>query len=526
MANELAAPALRRALNQVAAFDYVTVENAPTYRAIMQVFFEARQRYVIELRARDVREQLELSNLHFELATDEALDRHLDQLVAWGNLAHAHDPGAVSRLEDFYKKRFVFHLTAVGEAAHRAVLEVEATAGRSGSLQSTMLAKIRDALAALSKEGQSNSPSPDTLFRLLHDLHSAFGTLTEEANHFIGAIDRSDTGPAAEERFMLYKHALLAYISRFIEQLRRLSGEIRAAIDAVRQSGERRLIELASRSSDLPPSLGHEDPAQLWREDQHRRWAGMCAWFQGDLAAGSPPVVDRLAQVARDAVIALTRTLVRLNERRTRPVDRAADFRALARWFTQASDDRAAHLLWSKAFGLAPARHFDLAEADHELVPPSTSWWDAPPVEVPIRLRSHGAVSTAGRPSAAADHALAREWIAQKRRQEQRVLQEAIRRFTGRGPLTLSTLGTLTSPELDVLLTFIDEALASGRRADGSRVARSSDGRFVVTLHPPPPEQAALVTIDVPTGRLSCLDYRIQVEDAQAHAPLRVRSLP
>lgn len=150
-------PVGRRALHHVAAFQYVIVENAPTYRAIMQAFFEARQRYVIELRARDVIEMLAASSHHFELADEAALDRHLEQLVTWGNLAHAHDPGAVSRLEDFYKKRFVYHLTAVGEAAHRAVLEVVATVGRSGSLQSTMLGKVRDALHELAARGSRRS---------------------------------------------------------------------------------------------------------------------------------------------------------------------------------------------------------------------------------------------------------------------------------------------------------------------------------------------------------------------------------
>lgn len=511
-----ASPLPKRALNQVAAFQYVTVENAPTYRAMMQVFFDARQRYVIELRARSVRELLEASPHHFELADDAALDRHLEQLVAWGNLAHAHDPGAVSRLEDFYKKRFVYHLTAAGEAAHRAVLEVEATVGRSGSLQSTMLAKIRDALRELAALGAQPAASPDAAFTLLHDLQAAFATLTEEANHFIAEIDRTDAGPAAEERFLLYKRALLAYISRFIEQLRRLSSEISAAIEAVDQAGSPRLIELASRSGDLPPSLGHGDPAALWREEQSRRWAGMRAWFCGDRAAGSPPVVDRLAQVARDAVISLTRTLMRLNERRTRPVDRAADFRTLAGWFAAAPDDRAAHALWRSAFGLYSARHFDLAEDDPELVPSSTSWWDAAPVEVPIRLRTHGAAPTQGRPSAVPNHDLARQWIAQKRRHEQAVLREAISRFSGRGALTVSGLGKLSVAELEVFLSFLDEALTSPRQPDGSRLARSADGRFRVTLLPPPPGETTLVAVDAPTGRLYCADYRIQVDDAHA----------
>lgn len=514
----------RRALNQVASFQYVTVENAPTYRAIMQIFFEARQRYVIELRAREVLELLQASPHHFELADEAALDRHLSQLVTWGNLAHAHDPGAVSRLEDFYKKRFVYHLTAVGETAHRAVIEVEATVGRSGSLQSTMLTKIRDALRELAALGARSEASPDAAFTLFHELDAAFTTLTEEANHFIAEIDRTDTGPAAEERFLVYKQALLAYISRFIEQLRRLGAEIRAAIEAVDASGAARLIDLASRSNDLPPSLGRGDPAVLWREEQARRLGGMRAWFCGETTSGAAPIVDRLAQVARDAVISLTRMLMRLNERRTRPVDRAADFRTLARWFARAPDDRAAHVLWRSAFGLYAARHFDLVEGDPDLVPSGTSWWEAPPVEVPIRLRTHGSSPTQGRPSQVPNHELSRQWIAQKRRHEQAVLREAIGRFSGRGVLTVSTLGQLSTSELEVFLSFIDEALTSPRQADGSRVARSSDGRFRITLVAPPRDERRLVALDAPSGRLYCADYRIQVDEAGAAGVVRAAS--
>jgi uncharacterized protein (TIGR02677 family) len=481
----------------------------------MQVFFEAKQRYIIELRAPEVLDRLSASSLHYELATEEALDRHLNNLVTWGNLGHTHDPGAVARLEDFYKKRFLYHLTTVGELAHRAVTEVEATVGRSGSLQSTMLAKIRDALLSLAEEGSTERPRPDVLFRLYHDLHSAFDTLTEEAHRFIADMDRPSTGPTDEARFIPYKQALLAYISRFVEQLRRLADEIGAAIDAVEATGAARLIELAARSPDLPPAHGHTAPATRWIQQQQLRWAGVRCWFRGDSSVGTVPTVTRLAEVAREAVIALTRTLGRLNDRRTRPVDRSADFRTLARWFTECPSDGAAHALWRAAFGLAPARHFELHDDDPEIVSPSTSWWDAPAVEVPVRLRSHGALGNAGRPSAAPDHALTRQWIAHKRRREQAQLQEAMRRFAGRGPLTLSAVATLDAAEFDLLLALIDTALTSPRAPDGSRTGRTSDGRLRITLQPPP-NSHTFVWLDVPSGRLRCLDYRLVVEDLLA----------
>jgi len=516
-----------RALNQVAALRYVTADNAPTYRAIVQVFFEARQGYVIELRAPDLLERIRAAGLFADLPSEEALNYHLDHLVEWGNLAAAHDSSAVSRLEDFYRRRFLYHLTAVGEAAHRAVVEVESTAGKSGSLQASMLAKIRDALLALA----AAPDEPDAVHRLFHDLHSAFGTLTEEANRFIGELDRQMAPERADEdRFILYKRALLAYISRFVDQLRRLADEIRAAIESVERTGAGRLISIASRSPDLPPALGGADPVTRFQEEQQARWAGVRAWFVGEplRERGAPPTVERLAEVAVDAVIGLTRTLGRLNERRTRPVDRASDFHTLARWFSRAPDDRAAHALFHAAFGLGSSRHYHLTYPDPELVSPSTSFWDAPPVEVPVRLRTRGSVSHAGRPAAAADHALSRQWIAQKRRREREQLQQALVRFAGRGEISMSDLATLDAAEFDLLLALLDQALAAPpAREDGRRSTRSTDGRLVISLRPPPPGATALVRLQAPAGDLHCLDYRLEVEDALAlaavpsDAPLR-----
>jgi uncharacterized protein (TIGR02677 family) len=506
-----------RLLNQVAAFNYVTAPNAPTYRAVVQVFHEAKQHYVIELRPAEVLEQVRKAAYRVELQDEDEVRRHLDQLVAWGNLLRTHDPAAVSRIDDFYKGRYVYHLTSVGEAAHRAVLEVEATVGRSGSLQATMLVKIRDALDALAAAGAADPPPPDVALRLLHDLHSAFDTLTEEANRFMGDLGRHTRGERVEEeRFVHYKQAVLAYISRFVDQLRHLAAEIAAGVQAVEAAGASRLIGAAARSADLPPALPGTDPRAAWAEEQEARWAGVRAWFLGD-AAGHRPTIERLANVAVVAVVELTRTLGRLNDRRTRPVDRAADFRVLARWFSTCMDDDEAHRLWHSVFALEPARHFHIEEDDPEREAAVTSWWESEPVQVAPRLRTRGDTSNSGRPSPAADHAREREWIAQRRRRERAQLEAALARFLGRGPLSLADLGSLEAPELELLLEFLDETLSAPREEDGTRRARTADGRLTVTLHPSAPGDA-LAAIATPGGRLRCLDYRIVVDEAGTRA--------
>jgi uncharacterized protein (TIGR02677 family) len=179
--------------------------------------------------------------------------------------------------------------------------------------------------------------------------------------------------------------------------------------------------------------------------------------------AGSTPIVERLADVAVDAVVGLTRTLARLNERRAGSADRAADFRTLARWFSTCPSEEAAHRVWQAAFGLYSARHFHLEEDDAERTGPGISWWEAEPAPVPVRLRTHGGTSNAGRPSPAADHGRQKEWMAERHRRERAQIEAASRRFAGQGAMRLSDIAGLEAAEFELLLALLDEVLNAER---------------------------------------------------------------
>lgn len=511
----------RRLLGRVDAFRYATVPNAPTYRAIMQVCADAMDRYVIELRPDEILRDLRSGGYVVEVDDVDTLEtQFLTSLKDWGNLAATADPAGVERLSDFYRRRLVYHLTDIGEAAHRAVTEVEATVGRSGSLQANMLVKIRDGLAALADAATSRDP--DELLRLLHDVNAAFETLTHEANRFMtdlgGRITGGEDRDADDARFIAYKQAVLAYISRFVEQLRHLAEEIAANLDAVQQAGPELLIDTAATSADLPDFDGDGTARRRWAAEQRTRWAGIVRWFTGDGTA--EPTVERLAGFAVGAVLTLTRTLGRLNDRRGRAVDRTTDFLTLAQWFSDCPDDRAAHVLWRTAFGLHSARHTHLAEEDPESTSTRASWWDAEPVAVPTRLRTHGRVTTSGRHPRAQDYATQRRWLANRMRKEREQLEAAVARFADR-PLRLSDVASLDQAELDLLLALLDAALAAPRAADGSRSTRTTDGRLHVTLHPP--ADGATCWLRTDGGALRAPDYRIEVTDGPARATVPQR---
>jgi uncharacterized protein (TIGR02677 family) len=495
-----------RRLGEVPALAYVYAENAANYRALVEVFVVAKEHYAIELRPAEVRDRLARSGLAHELADEAALDRHLDQLHEWGNLQRAHDTGAVARVEDFYRRRYLYRLTPAGEAAHRAVREVEAAVGRSGSLQTAMLLEIRDALAAIREAAAAGEAA--VLPLALHRLRNAFESLTAEANLFLGELDRQASAERVDEaRFVAYKHALLAYLGRFVEDLRRLRPEVSERFAEADALGADAFLRLAAGAAELPPALDGGDPAERWIREERARWDGVRAWFAG--AGAAAPRVDRLQAAARDAVVRLARTLERLNERRTRPVDRAADLRTLARWFAACPNDDAAHVLWAAAFGLHPARHFNLEDDDPELVRPGASWWDARPVEVPVRLRTHGAVVKSGRPPPALDFADGRAWLAAVRRRERGEAELAMARFAGRGPVRLSALATLSRAELGELLGLLDEALVARPGTDGIRRAITADGRHELSLAPP--AEGAWAVVETPDGLLRCPDYALEV---------------
>lgn len=512
-------PLGQRLLNQVKAFNYTTVPNAPTYRAIMQVCYEATQRYVVALRPPEIWQALGESGYLVEVRdVDELETQYLANLHLWGNLARTADSAGVDRLADFYRRRLLYHLTDVGEAAHRAVLEVEATIGRSGSLQTNMLVKIRDGLRALALAARG--ADPEALVRVLHDVHGAFETLTHEANRFmtdLGRLVGDDAGGASDQRFVAYKRAVLSYISRFVEQLRRLGDEIGAGLAAVDAAGIDSIIAAAARSADLPDFDGQGAARARWAADQRLRWGGMVAWFHGNRGR-EEPTVERLAAFAVGAVVTLTRTLARLNDRRGRPVDRTTDFLTLARWFAETETDEDAHALWHVAFGLHAARHVHLAETDPELVSTRTSWWDADPVEVPTRLRSHGSVSRSGRTPRAVDFTRQRQWLAARARRERAQVDGAITRFAGRA-LRLSDVGTLDAAEFDLLLALLDASLSAPADADGTRSTATADGRLHVMLCPP--DDSARCVLATPYGRLNSLDYIVEVADLSAPAARR-----
>lgn len=501
--------------SKLEVFRYVVEKNAPIYRAIVDVFVDAKARYRIQLRVEELARELRTRGDTF--GKDEIdLARHLDVLHDWGNLKRTQDTRDAATLAEFYRRRSLYQLTPEGEEARKGVLAVERVfAATGGRLSSIMLPAIAERLAALRAELAAAQPDAARLYTLLKELHGFSTELADNARRFMNDLEESLTNLAlTDEAFLAYKRAILVYLQGFVSELNRYQPGIIAAVENVDALGADRMAALASTADEAPaPDGSRRGPVLELKE----RWDALRAWFSGTPHRRAE--AEHLRDAARDAIGRILRVLERLNEKRFLRVNRAADLLQLARWFAAAKTQDEAHALFNVAFGLHAARHFSLASADDE-IDRGRSWWETVPVQVAPRLREAGRRSNPGRPGAIADYSSRKQTALHRLRAEEERTVQAAQRLLGR-PAHLSELGQLDRPEFDVFLALLDAALRSPLRPDLSRRAIAM-GQYVVTLVPPADDGEAV--IETRGGRFTVPDFHLSVAERGERAAHRVRS--
>jgi uncharacterized protein (TIGR02677 family) len=494
-------------------FQYLNVDKAAEYRAVMQSFVEAKARFALHLRPSDVRTALAD---HPEAQCELDVDSLLRQLCDWGNLASHPDTADVSTVEEFFTPRHLYQLTAEGEAAERAILHFEESLKRPGELQTTALDDIRSLLRELEPLAAAEAPDEAKIHRALSQLVNRFEELTSRAHTFIGSLQRAiDLHSFPFEEFLNYKQKLIEYLERFVGELTRATVEIVDRLAALERCGTDRFLQIAA-VRDLSDALVVDEAEtasrlELWRS----RWQGLRAWFIRH--ENAPSQADVLRDRARMAIRALLSVIASLNDRRSNRSDRVQDLRTLAHWFLQSKSDRDAHRLWRAAFALAPSRHLQVNEdtidsRDAQPVAASTSWLDAPPIEIAPRLRRVGRSTPRGPAKAIVDRSQEKALLAATMSEEARQLRAARERLATGRTTRLSELGYLARAEFSLFLDLLDEALTKRSSTTAAIETTSSDGTLAIRLWP----ANGRFRIETDDGELSGLDCFILICDALA----------
>jgi uncharacterized protein (TIGR02677 family) len=502
---------------KIRAFAYVSAEKAELYRTIMRVFMRAKERFALHLRPAEI--VTELQKLKSVLSDGaDTIDVELSQLCDWGNLEARPDTSDVSTVDDFLRRRYLYQLTVSGEAAEHAIQTYEEAILQPGELQSAALSDIRDLLSELASLATNETLDDAKIHRILITLTTRFEELTRRAQSFMGGLQRRiDLQGIDLEDFIAYKNRLLDYLERFIQELIVATAEIAGVISRIQSSQLSQILRVVAER-DLADAVNKQaGDFEVVLEKWQRRWTGLHEWFIS--RNGSSSHAEVLRARARSAIPALLGAIASINDRRISRIDRANDLRTLARWFAETGSDAEAHRLWRAAFGLNPSRHLSTNEATVEAleaarVQGNTSWFDAPPMQVSVRLRATGFHAKRGRSGTIIDRSDGKARLATLAAEEAVQIEKAQNRLAGLGRIRLSGIGLLDRAEFDLFLDLLGEALAMKPSVNEAVETVSSNGLLRITMEPildtdDSPARAIIPTED---GQLSGPDHFVTIE--------------
>jgi len=507
-------------------FAYLATPNAGLYRQVMLAFVVAKRRFVVHLRAEDVLA---------ELASDAPADPKtvadaLGQLADWGNLRADPDTSRVTSVEDFHRARFLYQLTHEGEAAERSLAVFDEQLGRRGALQAVALEDIATGLRAVHELTRDPEPDVGRAGLLLRDLVRRCADLAENAQAFMGSLQRTiDLYELDIDAFRAYKDRLIDYLERFIKDLTGIGSEIAELLDRLDPAAVEGLLTLVARrdAEDTAPGAGGVGTEEDFREaafatelaSWRERWLGLQQWF---ISASEHPSQAKLLRIrARKAIPDLLAVVAMLNERRAGRSDRTADFRELAVWFAQAPDEPAMHRLWQATFGLHSSRHLTLdvdteqARREHP-VSPTTPWHQAPALMISPRLRRTGSYERRGKPNRVIDRRHERQLLAQRAAEESEQTAAARAQLVTEHPIRLSDLGHLDPDAFSLFLALLGEALSAARPGEREIHTTTGDGSLEIRLAAIP--DGAPVEIRTDTGVFRGPDHVLHIADLTATA--------
>jgi uncharacterized protein (TIGR02677 family) len=483
----------------VAALDPFTSSAAVANRAVLSVLREARENFSADITEADIAESLRhLGPDARDLAAHPAavLDA-LNRLETAGLVTHEQHDHVVA-IRDLAGRRHRWRLTELGRDTMDAVASVEASTGRSGSLQLTALRDIVSLVQTLVVQDQRSADDTKADFdRLLAAQHR----FVDEAERFIDALASSPEADLNEDdAFLLRKEAIKRYLRHFIAQLDRMLPGLRRDLRALDGGVAADRIAVAVGSGDL-----YDGNRGEWAAATSARASALVEYY-GPRGQGR---IDRVYEAARAHIVGLTRTLSRLSKV-TFGAGRLPDqFLAAARLLHTDHGQSPDQIVGALTGLLLPAHV--LVERDQTVETQARAWPDDDPVRVPVTIRESNRNARQGRSAAVPDPTLDRARIRRRKAEQRAAAREQAAQLIARRQFRLSDIGQLSHGEFrSALLGCLSAALVTKPAGNGLRTGRTTDGSALdVVLRLP--DDGAMATVVVEGHRFTAPDYLVTV---------------
>jgi uncharacterized protein (TIGR02677 family) len=494
-------------MRKVEEVSYLVAENAALYRPIVRFF---HQRYESGetgwLWPGEVAAFIRASHPHHAQYTDEACEAHLRQLESWRVLVSEHDVNQARTIDEFVRAARRYQISESARMIEEMLIRLTGQEGSRGSLDTTRLNRLRDALLELDRllAGTTAELATPELLRAVEGAWNAAEDarreIREQAGRYLRELDH-DRMPSAADLvvFLQYKRMLRDYLDEFALGLKDFVERTRDLFEDWAAAGtDATLVALLARNE-------RERKGDLRGEDELREgFEGHFRALRGFSAPGGDAEILHARTTAR--VRALVEQIERVVTERRNALNRGRDLRLLAQAFGRCGNDEA-HRLASRAFGWGTPRHVrDYSSSAAPELLEDASVWHQPPWDVELHARVRGNPSfravTALR-DASLERAELRARMAEERREEARFWDSLF----GTGELALDGLVLRSPGDRSRVVRLVRDCLRSP-----DRHVRLADGSRVQIL--PPADPAAVAEVAAPDGSLYMRAFRLHRTEA------------
>lgn len=443
---------------------YLNTENTDRYRCIMRIFYENTEKLHSWMYQEEVFEALR-NFPEFRDYRLEQCQQDLNMLVNWHNLETLQDTRHVSSLEEFQSKRYRYQMSPYSVEIERLVLRLENLQIEGGSLEPTLLERIRRSLERFPDMADASAAEA---YDFWDELERNFTRLNQNYHDYI----RDLSSVRAEEmmhtrEFLLFKDKLVEYLRNFVTTLQRNVGVIEELLENLSPALCDAVLEKVNAYEAAIPRMEAVDPAVI-AENNRGKLESIRRWFQ--TAEGEDNEAGKLFDATNDIIRRITRFAMELSEKSAMGANRREEYRKAAELFLACTELSEAHRLSACIFGVEMPRHLQ-SEREPESMSMNLSAYELAPEQKQLKSRSRKGKERSNR-SAISDHSAEKKAVREQLLQEQREQQAALQRLEKDGCIDFAALPCLTPALREILLRWLSDALEDPERSSRTEAGR------------------------------------------------------
>ncbi len=441
---------------------YLSAENADRYRSIMRVFYENYEKLNYWMYQEDVCDALK-SDPYFSDYRPEQCLQDLNALVEWKNLIPVQDTRHVSSVEEFKNRKFRYQMSDYSVEIERLVIRLENLLVEGGSLEPTLLERIRRNIERIPEAAEQEAEAAYTWW---NDLNSDFIRLNQNYQDYIRDLNSVKAEEMMRTReFLVFKDKLVEYLRSFIRGLQANTGVIEETLRLMDSEILDRLLEKILDYEWSIPRMDEVTREQL-AERNRGKYSSIYNWFVGP--EGGENEAGRLFDQTNEIIRRITRYAAQLSERSGAGANRREEYKKTAELFLKCSSTQEAHKMAAMVFGLEKPFHFRMLQ-DRESDSMNQSVYEEDAAEVILKPRVRTYREKAKRSpvtSRREEKEAARERVLLQMKQN----REKIRTLEENGRIRFASLPVIDAEVREILLKWLSDAMEggfSGKTEDG-----------------------------------------------------------